>query len=311
MVRYIERAQAFITSSEQYLRPNSRPSGPCSSIVDLYWGKMGKKKGVEVVTELSTHQLAPGESLDDRGYWLNTSFYFVLSDPAIPLSFYFRDLSHEFTHIHEFGHAGLYDEAVMDAEFAHCPGANSPPAPLKDGVDPDALIEVMRGVFNIGPEFDIRLPKSHERIYHRPKDGGIGVSFEHLRAGWRPRMHQFLKNLCKYQFGVSMLQFSPNSIRWMNWFLGVCHKQKLLPTFKLFHTIFRVQRSTLHPLFELHFAGERLGFGKGSPKPVVNLTSLKGWHQEFIIIKGGGGDLAFTPIFSKTNLHQVPGGSCS
>ena len=101
-----------------------------------------------------------------------------------------------------------------------------------------------------------------------------------------------------------MLQFSPNSIRWMNWFLGVCHKQKILPTFKLFHTIFRVQRSTLHPMFELHFAGERLGFGKGSTKPVVNLTSLKGWHQEFIFIKGG--DLAFTPIFSKTISIRSP-----
>ena len=195
MVRYIERAQVFLSSSELYHRPNGRPSGPCASVVELYWGKIGKKKGVEVVTELSTHQLAPGESLDDRGYWLNTSFYFVLSDPAIPLSFYFRDLSHEFTHVHEFGHAGHYDEAVMDAEFANCPGANSPPAPLRDGVDPDALIDVMRGVFNLGREFDIRLPKTHERIYHRPNDGGIGVSFEHLRVGWRPQMHQFLKNL--------------------------------------------------------------------------------------------------------------------
>ena len=62
MVRYIERAQAFLPSSELYHRPNSHPSGPCSSVVELYWGKMGKKKGVDVVTELSTHQLALGES---------------------------------------------------------------------------------------------------------------------------------------------------------------------------------------------------------------------------------------------------------
>ena len=52
MVRYIERAQAFLTSSELYLRPNARPSGPCSFVVDVNWGKMGKKKGVEVVTQL-------------------------------------------------------------------------------------------------------------------------------------------------------------------------------------------------------------------------------------------------------------------
>ena len=120
---------------------------------------MGKKKNVEVVTELSTIQLAPGEGLDDRGYWIDTSYYFVQSDPAIPLSFYFRDLSHEFTHIHEFGHVGLYDEAVMDVEFAHCPGVNSPPALLKEGVDPNVLQDVLRGVFNIWPEFEWRLPR--------------------------------------------------------------------------------------------------------------------------------------------------------
>ena len=304
MVRYIERAQVFLSSSEFYLRANARPSGPLSFVVDVNWGRMGKRRGVDVVTQLCTHQLSPGESLDDRGYWLDTSFYFVLRDPAIPLSFYFRELSHEFTHIHEFGHAGLYDEAVMDVEFAHCLGVNSPPAPLREGVDPDVLQNVFRGVFNIGPEYEWRLPEPHERIYHRPEGVYLGVSLEHLRGGWRPRMHQFVKNLFKYQFGVSMLQFSPNSIRWVNWFMGVCHKQNLLPTFKLFHLLFRVQRSTLHPLFELHFAGERFGFGKGSPKPVVNLTSLKGWHQEIIFIKGG--DLAFTPIFSKTITIRSP-----
>ena len=58
------------------------------------------------------------------------------------------------------------------------------------------------------------------------------------------------------------------------------------------------------PTIRVTFCGERFGFGKGSPKPVVNLTSLKGWHQEFIFIKGG--DLAFTPIFSKTITIRSP-----
>ena len=119
-------------------------------------------------------------------------------------------------------------------------------------------------------------------------------------------MHQFLKNLCKYQFGVSMLQFSPNSIRWMNWFLGVCHKQKLLPTFKLFHTMFRVQRSALHPLFELHFAGERLGFRKGVPKTCCQSDIPEGLASGVSFHKGGGGDLAFTPIFSKIISIRSP-----
>ena len=192
----------------------------------------------------------------------------------------------------------------MDVEFAHCTGVNSHPAPVKEGVDPNVLHDVLRRVFKIGPEFEWRLPRPHERIYHRSKGGYLKVSLEHLKGGWRPRMHQFLKNLYKYHFGVSMLQFSPISIRWLNWFLGVCHKQKLLPTYKLFDLLFRVQRSTRHPLFELHFAGERLGFGKGVAKPVVNLTSLKGWYQEIIFIKRG--DLAFTPIFSKTTSIRSP-----
>ena len=89
MVRYIERNQAFLPSSELYLRPGGRPSPTCSPTIELYWCKMVMKKNIEVVTELSTIQLAPGEGLDDRGYWLDTSYYFVQSAPAIPLSFYF------------------------------------------------------------------------------------------------------------------------------------------------------------------------------------------------------------------------------
>ena len=81
---------------------------------------------------------------------------------------------------------------------------------------------------------------------------------------------------------------------------GAFHKKNLLPTYKIFDTIFKVQRSTLHPLFELYFSGESIGFGKGLAKPVVNLTSLKGWDQKFIFIRVG--ELAFTPIFSKSAI---------
>ena len=91
--------------------------------------------------------MSPGESLDDRGYWLDSSFYFVPSRPSYSPFFLFPGSLPRIHTIHEFGHAGLYDEAVMDVEFAHCLGVNSPPAPLKEGVDPDVLQDVLKGGF--------------------------------------------------------------------------------------------------------------------------------------------------------------------
>ena len=220
-------------------RPN--PNTFYSTLIDVYWGK--------IVREISTLELAHGKTLDDRGYWRYADYYFMKSGPNITLSFYFWDLSHEFYIINEFGHVGLYDEVVMDVEFSRCLDVNTFSAPLREDVNTDTLHDVLRRGFNIGSEFKWRLHEPHERICHRPRGNYIRVSLEYLRVGWRPQMHQFLKNLYKYRFGLSMFQFSPNSIWWMNWFLGVCHKQNLIPTYKLFDTIFQVQRSTMHPLF--------------------------------------------------------------
>ena len=67
MVRYIEWAQVYLTRSELYLHPEAEPSTVSSTLIDVYWGKMVKKKNVEVIRELSTLKLPPRESLDDRG----------------------------------------------------------------------------------------------------------------------------------------------------------------------------------------------------------------------------------------------------
>ena len=157
MVRYIERAQIYLVESYFYLRLEASLAEPVV-LANLPWGKMvRRKKGADVVKELNTLVIPPGETLDDRGYWRDIDYYFIQKDPDVPLSFFFRDLSHEFHTTHEFGHASLYDQVVTDMEFVKCLGVNSPPATLQEGMNPIVFEKVFRGVFNIGGvNFDFR-----------------------------------------------------------------------------------------------------------------------------------------------------------
>ena len=74
MVRYIER-KAFLGSSYLYRRPGGFLSEPLV-IADLPWGRMvRRKKGCNVVREINTIVLPPGETLDDMGYWRDTEYF--------------------------------------------------------------------------------------------------------------------------------------------------------------------------------------------------------------------------------------------
>lgn len=123
----------------------------------------------------------------------------------------------------------------------------------------------------------------------------MGIPLEHLR-GMRLSVHQFVKVLCRDEYGIPFTQLAPNLFKWINWFFGCCHMKDYIPTFKLFHHLFKIKKSANFPLFELQFKKDECGFPPKATIPVVMQNSLRGWNQEFIFFRGG--DLEFMLLYS-------------
>lgn len=146
--------------------------------------------------------------------------------------------------------------------------------------------QAVRAAFQLGPDIEWRWPKPGEKIFHRPEDGFVPVWLEHLWSGWHPRNHLFFKHLFKYVYKISPMQITPNGLKLMTWFLACCNKSKLQPTFKLFHQLFNLVKSSFKPLYELRFRFAECGFGPGHTKPIMQQSSLKHQNREIILLKG-------------------------
>ncbi|KAK1394920.1 hypothetical protein POM88_013976 [Heracleum sosnowskyi] len=216
------------------------------------------------------------------------TLYFILGVRKSLRGYYFRNLSEPFFVCPR----RFYDPNDMDEVFADCKSVNRASTFKMKNVG-----ELLNAVFHFGAGFEWRLAKPHERIYHRPDGVWFGVTLEQLRAGLRPKCHHFIKALCRQKLNIPITQIVPNDVRWLNWFIACCTRSKIEPTFRIFFTFFIIQKSTLSPLYEIHFKSEFC-----AEKPVRHLKSLKGWHPEFIFIKGG--DLLDMPNFSLLALLE-------
>lgn len=110
---------------------------------------------------------------------------------------------------------------------------------------------IVRATCHLDSKISWRWPEPAERIYDRPVHGYVGVWLEHLWSRWNPRCHQFVKHLFKYVHKISIMQVTPNGVKWITWFLACCNKMGFQPTFKRFHQIFFVVRSNHLPLYVL------------------------------------------------------------
>lgn len=267
----------------------SSDSGANSSHVNSYGEKTMIKKGSKKppkikLFEANTLVLPSGENLSTTFEdWKDIEYLFIRKDATVLDNFYYRDLTHHFTHQLP-GSAILHDKDYMDLTFADCPGANTPMAPLLEKAHNDQLDECFRSCFHLEEKVIWRWPEPHERVYHRPGNGLVGVFLEHLRFGFNPRYHQFIKCLCKFHYGILIFKLSPNAIKWIIWFLG-CNVKGYLPTFKLFHQLFSLAKSNMAPLYEFWFRYEECGFKKRGPNPIVKLGSLKGWHEQWVFVQ--------------------------
>ncbi|KAL8113234.1 hypothetical protein AgCh_020526 [Apium graveolens] len=165
----------------------------------------------------------------------------------------------------------------------------------------EQIDDLVKAIFHFGDGTERRWPEPHERVYHHPMGGWVAIPLEHLRS-MRPNLHQFTKSLCRDVYGIPFTQLAPNFVKWVSWFLSCCHVKKYLPTFKLFHYLFKIKKSTLPTLFEFTFNIDGCGFpADAKSAPIFMLNSLRGWHQEFIFVWGG--DLEFMPVY-KTALKN-------
>lgn len=299
-------------TANRVLIPLSDPSSSCScsssdsslELIDIDWGIMGKKKSsLPVLTKIATKDMGPGFSLSEPdGSWSQTNFYFVRKDPGMPPAYFYRDLSVEFSENPDVADMMKYDKAFLDSKFGDLPGSGMDVGPfraqyLENPVDWDPIF---RATFHLDADVKWRWPEPGEKIYDRPEGGWVGVWLEHLRSGYGPRCHQFVKSLCLFEYGIPITQMTPNVVKWIFYFLGCCEKAGVLPTFKLFHHLFQLVRSNNKPMFEFRFRGTACGYPSGASKPLGMLPSLKGWNGEFVFLQGV--DIRFMPTFKEKPL---------
>lgn len=143
-------------------------------------------------TVAETLQLGPGETLGrGDGTWEDIDFYFVRSGDNPPSSeYYYRNLSRVFGGPDGSGGREMYNQADLDRKFLSALGTRYLCASLQKGLSftSTQIDDALKAIFQFPDGFEWRWPEAHERIYHRPLGGYIGVSLEHLRS-MRPCLH--------------------------------------------------------------------------------------------------------------------------
>ena len=203
MVRTKARAKRLSVYSDP-CSSNSDPDlvfKPATSS-DIFWGTMVKdtSTSTSAVVRLDVRDPSPGNVLSTPdGLWVETEYYFVKKDPSLDPRFYYRDLSFGYERRRERCLSESYDKVKADRAFSGMIVGKAP-YPLKEkfaGLSEPDMDRVIRATFHLGPEIEWRWPEPGERIYDR-RDGFVGFWLEHLRSGWNPRSHQFVKHLFKY-----------------------------------------------------------------------------------------------------------------
>lgn len=136
----------------------------------------------------------PGETLGrGDGSWDDVDYQFVeCRESPAPLEYYYRDLSEVYGGPDGTEGRDPYHQAKLDIMFLNSAGTHYPCLPIQARVRsmyPDSRKDdAVRAAFHFDEGYSWRWPKPHERIYHRPAGGYVGISLEHLR-GMRPTLH--------------------------------------------------------------------------------------------------------------------------
>lgn len=264
---------------EKVTKGAETPQAGKGSLVGIAKDK-GKKK---IVKEL---RIPTRSCLGSEKGWLDTTDKFVNTPPDFDRKLYFKVYGRGC--YHRAGEAKIPDD-ILKGELGRLEYINK-----RCTFDRDYLWAV-RYAFQIPEEYEIKMPEEGEFIYHRGGDLWVGIPLEHFRAGLRLPMHRFFHTLLK-DLRLGLGQLGPNSIRKICAFIARCTELGREPTLSLFWSLHKLQASrTYVPLFELHWKeGKALG-GSLVEGPSTN----KGWHGEFIFVRGG--DLGYLPEYRKND----------
>nr|XP_017238832.1 PREDICTED: uncharacterized protein LOC108211678 isoform X2 [Daucus carota subsp. sativus] len=235
-------------------------------------GQEGKKKKLRVPTK---------SCIGSAKGWLDIPEKFVMSPLDTRREDYFQVYGKEC--YREPGGA-ITSDAILSSQLRDLEYVNKPCEFRPEYLD------VVKQAFQIPDDYEVRMPKEGEMIYHRGDDLWVGIPLEHFRAGLRLPMHRFFHTLVS-DMRLGLGQLGPNSIRKICAFIARCTDLKLEPTLSLFWALHQLQASRGHkPLFELHWMGRPLG-----GVLVEGPSSNKGWHPEFLMFRGG--DLGYLPWY--------------
>ncbi|KAL8114633.1 hypothetical protein AgCh_021479 [Apium graveolens] len=292
-------AKAFITC---YPGPSSSDSESSADSERVEMGKRASTLDSEAITKLTVAKISSRKvPCSPEGLWVENLGYFISKSEEIENSFYFRSIRSGYARQLN-AHPEPYDREAFDRKFVDSI-VSKEHYELKDeyaALDYAAQDSAVRAAFQLDPRVEWRWPTPDERAHHRAADGFISVWLEHLRSGWNPHWHLFLKHLGKYVYKLSPMQITPNGIKWMTWFIATCNQFKVQPTFKLWHHIFHLVRSSQFPLYELRFRAPECGYG-GSYRPVIQQSSLKYCNGELIMLRGL--DLHYLPHITSEGVR--------
>ncbi|KAL1819648.1 hypothetical protein ACET3Z_014517 [Daucus carota] len=201
----------------------------------------GKKKKLRVPTR---------SCIGSAKGWLDIPEKFVMSPPDTRREDYFKTYGEECSR--EPGGARISD-ALLSNQLGELEYINKPCEFRSEYLD------VVKQAFQIPDEYEVRMPREGEMVYHRGDDLWVGIPLEHFRAGLRLPLHRFIHTLLS-DMKIGLGQLGPNSIRKICAFIARCTDLKLEPTLSLFWALHQLQASRGHrPLFELHWMGRPLG----------------------------------------------------
>lgn len=239
--------------------------------------------------------------LKEDGSWADSPRFQVPENVRVDKEEFFRSY-HDYYRERDI-EPPLFDEGELNVRFA-CYDSLQYPSSFNVAEHGDKISRA----FQIGGDYEWRVPLESERLYSRPRDGFIAMPISHFKAGLRTRPHRFFIALFKQEFRCSPAQFSPNAIRLILWFIAACHRRKRQPTFKAFFSIFYVKGSRKDPFYELVQYGRnhRLGTAVGSHRPVNKPKCMKNWWHEFIMLRGG--EWSYMPGFTTECVltYKVP-----
>lgn len=216
--------------------------------------------------------------------WLDVNEKFVKTPPNTNREDYFRSYGMGCYFKPKFG---TISDLALDQNLAGLEYINK-----SCNFDNDYLEEV-RYAFQIPMEYEIRAAAEGEKIYHRGRDVWVGIPLDHFRAGLRLPLHRFIHSLLVgMRLGIG--QIGPNSIRKICAFVARCTELNLEPTLSLFWSLHKLQASRgYNPLLEIHWRGGSVLGGV----LVLSPTSNKGWHGEFVKVRGR--DIGYLPEYRR------------